>query len=171
MKKGAGGAEEVGFSLAFNKTQKAFVFEIFHNSEKFDNTKAAVSVIGIVGKAGMTMGHREGAETIRGSSFYPPAVPGYSMSSPEVFSAGASSSLGFPPPPLADLLTFTNQFQRQALLRVTVSPLVKGFVRIHVGDVKGSVTLIGMRFVDIYTVVAQKIRLKRQPLLCEGAFR
>lgn len=157
LRKGGGGAEEVGLSFAFNKSKRAFVFEIFHNSESFDNTKAAVSVLGIVGKAGITLGRRNGAETLKGSSFYPPAVPGYSVSSPEYFSAGLSSSLGFPPPPLADLLTFTNRFERHHLIRVTVSPLVKGFVRLEFGDVRGSMRLVGMRFVDVYRAISDKV--------------
>lgn len=157
LRKGGGGAEEVGLSLAYNKNSRAFVFEIFHNSENFDNTKAAVSVIGIVGKAGITLGHREGTETLKGSSFYPPAVPGFSAASSEYFAAGFSSSLGLPPPPLADLLTFTNKFERNALIRVTVSPVVKGFVRIQFGDVKGSLRLVAMRFVDVYRAISDKV--------------
>ncbi len=157
QKKGGGGAEEIGISLAMNKKSKAFVFEIFHKSEKFDNTKAAISVLGVVGKAGMTMGSRNGAETMKGSSFYPPAVPGYSSASPEFFSAGFSSSLGFPPPPLADLMTFTNKFERHTWIRVTVSPVVKGFVRVQFGDVRGSVTLVAMRFVDVFRAISDKV--------------
>lgn len=163
LRYGGGGAEEVGISFAFNKSDRAFVFEIFHNSENFDNTKAAISVLGVVGKAGFTLGRRQGAETLRGSSFYPPAVPGYSASSPEYFSVGFSSSLGLPPPPLADLLTFTNQFDRKALIRVTVSPVVKGFIRLQFGDMKGSLHLVAMRFVDVYRAISDKvIKLGRQ---------
>ncbi|KHD87446.1 MAG: hypothetical protein OM95_14220 [Bdellovibrio sp. ArHS] len=157
LRKGGGGAEEVGLSLAYNKNQRAFVFEIFHNSENFDNTKAAISVLGLVGKAGITLGRRSGADVLKGNSFYPPAVPGYSASSSEYFSAGISSSLGLPPPPLADLLTFTNRFERHSLIRVTVSPLVKGYVRLEFGDVRGSMRLVGMRFVDVYRAISDKV--------------
>jgi hypothetical protein len=170
MRKGGGGAEELGMNIAFNKTQKAFVFEIFHNSEKFDNTKAAVTVAGFVGKAGMTMGRRQGAESLHGSSFYPPAIPGYSVSSPEYFSAGLSSSIGVPPPPLADLLTFTNKFDRQVLFRVTVSPIVKGFIRIQVGDVKGSVKLVTARFADVFKAVGNLVKMKRSGKSCRAVF-
>ncbi|WP_413577795.1 hypothetical protein ACLVWU_04965 [Bdellovibrio sp. HCB290] len=170
LKRGAGGAEEVGFSLAMNKHKKAFVFEIFHNSEKFDNTKAAISVIGMVGKVGMTMGHREGAETLKGHSFYPPAIPGFSMNSPEYFAAGFSSSLGLPPPPLADLLTFTNKFERQSLIRVTVSPVVKGFVRVQFGDVKGSFKAVAFRFIDMFKAIAYKVHLLKRPTMCSAVF-
>lgn len=157
LRKGGGGAEEVGISLAFNKQSRAFVFEIFHNSENFDNTKAAITVLGVVGKAGITLGRRNGAETLKGSSFYPPAVPGFSAASPDYFAAGLSSSLGLPPPPLADLLTFTNHFERNALIRVTVSPVVKGFVRVQIGDVRGSMRLVAMRFVDVYRAISDKV--------------
>ncbi|WP_413580761.1 hypothetical protein [Bdellovibrio sp. HCB288] len=170
MKRGAGGAEEMGLSLAYNKTKKAFVFEIFHNTERFDNTKAAISVIGVVAKTGMTMGHREGAETLKGHSFYPPAIPGFSMNSPEYFAAGFSSSLGLPPPPLADLLTFTNKFERHSLIRVTVSPVVKGFVRIQFGDVKGSFKTVVYRFADMFKSIAYKLHLLRRPGLCSAVF-
>lgn len=170
MKKGAGGAEEVGFSMAYSKSKKAFVFEIFHNTERFDNTKAAISVIGVVAKAGMTMGHREGAETLKGHSFYPPAIPGFSMNSPEYFAAGFSSSLGLPPPPLADLLTFTNKFERHSLIRVTVSPLVKGFIRLEVGYMKGSFKGIAVRFIDIFKAIAYKVHILRRPGQCASVF-
>ncbi len=170
LKKGAGGAEEAGFSLAFNRNKKAFVFEIFHNTEKFDSTKAAISVIGIVGKTGMTMAHREGAETLKGTSFYPPAIPAFSMNSPEYFAAGFSSSLGLPPPPLADLLTFTNKFERHSLIRVIVSPVTKGFVRLEVGDLKGTLKAVAYRFVDIFKAIAYKTHLMKRPPLCSAVF-
>lgn len=156
LRNGGGGAEEMALSFAFNKSSKAFVFEIAHNSENFDNTKAAVAVLGVVGKAGFTMARRENAETLKGSSFYPPAVPGFSSASPEYFFAGGSTSLGLPPPPMADLLTFTNKFERSTWIRVTVSPVIKGFVRIQFGNV-GSIRLVAMRFVDVYRAISDKV--------------
>lgn len=161
LRRGGGGSEELGFSLAFNKTSKAFVFELFHNSEKFDNTKAAVTVLGVVGKAGMTMGRREGPETLKGSSFYPPVVPAFSSTSSDYFFAGLSSSVGLPPPPLADFLTFTNKFERHVWIRITVSPVLKGFVRLQIGDVQGSFKLIGLKFIDAFTAITDKVRMAR----------
>lgn len=157
MHKGGGGADELGLALAYNKEKRAFVFEIFHNSENFDNTKAAVTVLGVVGKAGVVMSRRSGAEKLKGSSFYPPVVPGFSTVSPDFFAGGMSSSLGFPPPPLADLMTYTNRFERNTLIRITVSPIVKGFVRLQIGDLKGSMRLVVMRFVDVYRVISDKV--------------
>jgi hypothetical protein len=168
LRQGGGGAEELGLSLAFNKQNRAFVFEIFHNSESFQNTKAAVSVVGFVGKGGLTLGKRQGTETLMGSSFYPPAVPGFSSASADYFFAGASTSLGLPPPPLADLLTFTNKFERHTWIRITASPITKGFVRLQIGDVKGSFLLILHRFSDVYHYVMEKVFFHRRT--CKAVF-
>lgn len=170
MRRGAGGIEEVGINLGYNKTSKAFVFEIFHNSEKFDNTKGAFTVFGLVGKAGLMISRRNGSETQKGSAFYPPMLPAYSMTSSEYFTAGFSSSLGFPPPPFSDVMMYTNKFESHSLIRITVSPVVKGFVRMEVGDVKGSFKLVVMRFVDVFTSIANKLRFHRAPMDCRGVF-
>ncbi|MEN0058345.1 MAG: hypothetical protein AAGB31_05885 [Bdellovibrio sp.] len=155
--KGFGGVEEIGLSLAFNRETKAAVFEIFHNSEVYQNTVAAVGVVGISAKVGLSIASREGAETLRGSTFYPPLIPGYSSISSNYFSAGFGSSLGLPPPPIADFMTFTNKFERRNFLRVMVSPLYKGFVRAQVGDVVGSVRLVVMRVVNVGKTISHKV--------------
>ncbi|UYL07789.1 hypothetical protein B9G69_012110 [Bdellovibrio sp. SKB1291214] len=169
MRRGAGGIEEVGINLGYNKSSKAFVFEIFHNSEKFDSTKGAFTVFGLVGKAGLMISRRNGSETQKGSAFYPPMLPAYSMTSSEYFTAGFSSSLGFPPPPFSDVMMYTNKFESHSLIRITVSPIVKGFVRMEVGDVKGSLKLFVMRFVDVFTAVTNKLRLHRR-VACSAVF-
>ncbi len=156
-RRGFGGIQELGFSIAFNKTSRAFVFEIFHNGEGFDSTRAAVSVLGVMAKGGLVISRRAGVETAKGSSFYPPAVPGYSMASPDYFAAGFSSGLGLPPPPLADFLTYTNKFERNSLIRITVSPIVKGFVRVQIGDIRGSVRLVVMPVVDLVRTISEKV--------------
>lgn len=157
---GGGGVEELGLSFAYNKTQKAFVFEIYHNSEKFENSKSVVAAVGIMGKAGIHFGKRSGASGLKGGSFYPPFVPGYSMATPEYFSAGFSSSLGLPPSPFVDIMTFSNKFERTTLLRVSVSPLVKGFVRMHIGDLSRPFVLVILRVADIYKGVEHLIRYR-----------
>lgn len=169
MRRGAGGIEEVGINLGYNKTSKAFVFEIFHNSEKFDSTKGAFTVFGLVGKAGLMISRRNGSETQKGSAFYPPMLPAYSMTSSEYFTAGFSSSLGFPLPPFSDVMMYTNKFESHSLIRITVSPIVKGFIRMEVGDVKGSLKLVTMRFVDVFTAIAHKIRFHRH-VSCSAVF-
>lgn len=159
-RRGGGGVEEIGLSFAYNKTQKAFVFEIYHNSEKFENSKSLVAALGVMGKAGIHFGKRSGASSLRGGSFYPPVVPGYSMTTPEYFSAGFSSSLGLPPSPFVDIMTFSNKFERTTLLRVTVSPLVKGFVRMHIGDLTRPFVLVVLRVADMYKGVENLIRYR-----------
>ncbi|WP_413293588.1 hypothetical protein ACLSU7_00645 [Bdellovibrio sp. HCB185ZH] len=169
MRRGAGGIEEVGINLGFNKSSKAFVFEIFHNSEKFESTKGAFTVFGLVGKAGLMISRRNGPQNQKGSAFYPPMLPAYSMSSSEYFTAGFSSSLGFPPPPFSDVMMYTNKFESHSLIRITVSPIVKGFIRMEVGDVRGSLKLITLRFVDAFKAVAERVRLRGRPA-CSSVF-
>lgn len=160
LDKGFGGAEELGFSLAYNKSSRAFIFEIFHNSEVYSKSRAAISVIGVVTKVGPTISRRTGIETLKGTSFYPPAFPGYSTATSEYYSAGFSSSLGLPPPPFADMLTVTNKSERRQLIRVTISPILKGFVRLEFGDVKGSLQIVAARFVDTSRMITEKIYLR-----------
>lgn len=162
MKKGGGGVEEVGLSLAFNKTQKAFVFEIFHSSERFESAALPVINIGINGKAGVAMSSRDmekPTKEVKGGVFYPPAFPGSTAAGPELFTAGLSTGLGFPPPPIADFLTFSTKFQRNAILRISVSPVVKGFIRVQIGDVKTSMKLITYRFVEVFNAIRGKVLL------------
>lgn len=159
-RRGGGGVEELGLSFAYNKSQKAFVFEIYHNSEKFESSKSLVAALGIMGKAGIHFGKRSNAGGLKGGSFYPPVVPGFSMTSPEYFAAGFSSSLGLPPSPFVDIMTFNNKFERTTLLRVTVSPVIKGFVRMHIGDVTRPFVLVALRVVDVYKGVENFIRYR-----------
>lgn len=143
--KGWGGQFELGISLGMNKTQKAFVFQIYRNLEKFKSTVLpGFFYAGLVGKGGIQiMENTNGKiEARRGESFYPPAAPGYLTETPSMVSSGMSSGLGVPPPPLGDLLTFTNHIDHKALIRVVVSPTLKGFVRIYFGLNWKSITLI-----------------------------
>ncbi|MFP5519081.1 MAG: hypothetical protein ACLGGX_04210 [Bdellovibrionia bacterium] len=169
---GGGGGEFLGLSVAYNKTNRALVFEISHVSDVFDHSKAAVGVVGINGFAGILMARRDSAnpvETLKGHTFYPPALPAYSSVGPAFFSAGLSTSIGLPPPPLADLLTWTDTFERRALLRITVSPVMKGFVRVYVGDVGGTVKIMAFRVIDVLKELAKKV-LPLQRRSCSRVF-
>lgn len=132
-----GGAFDFGFSLTYNEDTKTLVFQLFRNSERFNNTSTGMtSYIGLAIKAGILLYNRApGTElsSIKGSTFYPPAVPGYLTRSTNMISSGLSTGLGFPPPPLGDLLTYTNKLDHRTIIRISVSPLVKGFIRVGFG--------------------------------------
>ncbi|MBC7457541.1 MAG: hypothetical protein H7235_04640 [Bdellovibrionaceae bacterium] len=167
-KKGGGGLEEVGISLAYNKDAKAFVFEVFHNGERFDNAMMPAFNVGINGKANVTMkaAPKDGTNKVsEGSTFYPPAFPGSTSYGPDMYAAGMSSGVGFPPPPIGDLLTFTNTYKRTALIKISVSPLMKGFVRISVGDLRVPVKSILYRFVDIFNGIKYLVSKKASPVV------
>lgn len=158
--KGFGGGEFMGLSFAYNKENRAFVFEIQHTSESFTRSQAATGVLGLAGFMGMDISRKDLAhpvEVLRGNSFYPPAAPIYSLTGPNHFSAGIASTLGLPPPPLADLMTWEDNHERRALLRITVSPVMKGFVRIQLGDFKGSFKVVTFKVVDALRALAVRV--------------
>jgi hypothetical protein len=172
QKKGTGGAEFLGLSLGYNRSQKALIFEIYHNSERFDNTRAAVGVVGLNFFAGpffSARDQRSPAKTLKGFTFYPPVAPAATQVGSDIFSAGIASGLGFPPPPIADMYTWTDSYERRTIVRVSVSAIVPGFVRLHVGDVKGSVQALVLRVSDVLIAFGKKI-LPLQRRTCGAVF-
>ncbi|MBC7755017.1 MAG: hypothetical protein H7Z71_12315 [Moraxellaceae bacterium] len=165
QKKGGGGVEEIGISLAYNKDAKSFIFEVFHNGERFDNATMPAFNVGINGKASLVMKAQSkdnSNKVAEGSTFYPPAFPGSTSYGPEMYAAGMSTGVGFPPPPLGDLLTFTNTYKRTALIKISISPIVKGFIRVSVGDLRVPVKSILYRFVDIFQGIKYLVSIKSQ---------
>ncbi len=136
---GGGGLLEMGLIFAYNKESKTFVIENFVAPERFVSSLAAVAVVGINGKAGIFMANRErGLEAVNrfGQSFYPPIIPAFATNGAKQFTFGFSSGLGFPPPPMADLLTFSNSHRETVTFRVEISKAIKGFIRIKTGEYK-----------------------------------
>ncbi|MGZ3744279.1 MAG: hypothetical protein ACXWRA_10590 [Pseudobdellovibrionaceae bacterium] len=174
-KSGHGGPEELGLSFAYNKTEKAFVFEIFHNSEKFSHTPAFVGVVGLVVKMAPLFGQTDvdnPTKTKTGTTFYPPVVPAFTSSGPDFFSAGLSTSLGLPPPPFVDMLTYTNKYSRNTIIRITVSPVSKGFIRLYMGDIPGSAKLITSRIMGIFQWISQQAtQISPVGRSCEAVFQ
>ena len=163
QKKGGGGVEEIGISLAYNKDAKSFIFEVFHNGERFDHATMPAFNVGVNGKASLIMkaqSKESGNKVSEGSTFYPPAFPGSTSYGPEMYAAGVSTGVGFPPPPLGDLLTFTNTFKRTSLIKISISPIVKGFIRISVGDLRVPIKSVLYRFVDIFQGIKYLVSLK-----------
>lgn len=137
--RGWGGMLELGLIIAYNKETKSLVIENFIAPEKFVKSMGVVSVLGVNGKMGFFMANRvRGQETATRytESFYPPAIPMFAGNGSKQFAFGLSSGIGFPPPPLADLLTFTNSHQETVTLRIEISRAVKGFVRLKTGEYK-----------------------------------
>ena len=173
---GAGGTEELGFNIGFDVSSRALVFEIFHSSENFKSSRMPVGIIGVPFKLGGYMASRKkGAETatMTGDTFYPPMLPMYSATGSDYYTAGISSSVSIPPSPIVDVLTFTNEYHRHAILRITLSHVMRGFVRVQVGDVKGSVVLITTRVGNILKAIAVKVRevsLSFRPGQCSSIF-
>lgn len=156
---GYGGSEDIGLAFSFNDELKAIVFEIYHSSEKFLKSDMAVAVVGLNLKLSLSMYSRNlerPTETLRGEFYYPPAIPASNGFGPQFFTVGFGSSLGLPPPPLADLLTYTNLFQRVTWLRLSVSPLMSGFIRLQKGELSHSYLALKTRFLDALNAFSKK---------------
>ncbi len=129
-----GGLLDIGISLGFNRDQKALVFQIFRDKEKFVSTQMpGIFIAGVVLKAGLMISNQKKEMTTEGSSFYPPMAPGFSTITDRSFNVGFSSGLTWPPSPLGDILTYTNASQRRVWLRLSFSPVQKGFVQVNEG--------------------------------------
>jgi|GEM_PF-1256739 hypothetical protein len=150
--RGKGGSEEFAISIGINKNAQGFVFEVFHGHEVFHDSLMVTSVAGVVLKAGAYARSRDITDFLKvkpGQSFYPPALPGYMSYGPDYIALGGSTSFGWPPVG-ADVLTYRNDYQHPPLFAVMAGRMVKGFVRIEVGDVKGSAKIVGQRISDAY---------------------
>lgn len=136
-----GGLLDVGLSLGFNRDQKALVFQIFRDKEKFVSTEMpGIFIAGVVVKAGLMVANQNKELTTEGTSFYPPMAPGFSTMTDRSFNVGFSSGLTWPPSPLGDILTYSNSSQRRVWLRLAFSPLQKGFMKASQGfseEIKG----------------------------------
>ncbi|MCB0366603.1 MAG: hypothetical protein H6624_01570 [Bdellovibrionaceae bacterium] len=138
--KGYGGQASIGISIGYNHKEKSFVFDIYRETESFRSSLAAVGVVGITPKLGFFLAQTRTGEAHQaraGFAFYPPGAPGFTQSTSNFFAGGINTALALPPPPFADLMTYTNNVQRTSMLRVAVSPLYKGFLRVSVGGLPG----------------------------------
>lgn len=150
--KGYGGLTNLGVSVGFNLEQKAVALQLFSDLEKFKSTQMpAVFVIGLSFKLGFYLSNFSGKLNSRGSTFYPPMIPGFTSSSPNSFATGFSSGLTIPPSPLGDLLTYTNDLNQSVLMRLTISPLTRGFVRIKSSIGKSSFNFLVIPFKKLFS--------------------
>lgn len=134
-RKGWGGIFDLGLSVGYNRDSRSVVFQLFRNFERFQSTAMkAVFVAGILGKLGMYIANQKTGELRRqGTTFYPPVIPGFSSSTSTSFSTGLSTGLNIPPPPFGDLLTYSTRLNQGILLRITISPVMPGFIRLQTG--------------------------------------
>lgn len=168
-KGGWGGLFDLGISIGYNRESKALAIQIFRDLERFESTKMkAVFVAGALAKAGFYMANQRSGELARkGHSFYPPMVPGFTSSTPSLFETGLSSGLTWPPSPVGDLLTYTNALDSKVALRFTISPMLKGFVRIETGFDRSSLKLFLHPIDSIMNLIKAK---KAGAMSCHAVF-
>ncbi|MCX7979088.1 MAG: hypothetical protein N2578_08800 [Bdellovibrionaceae bacterium] len=135
---------ETSISITYNKETRGLVFEIGYVKENFQHTLMGIGVAGVIGKGGVRIARRTGglvASNLSGTSFYPPMIPAFSTFGPELFQTGTSTTFGFPPSPFADILTWTNKMSHHTAIRISISPFMKGFVRLQFGDAIPALTV------------------------------
>jgi hypothetical protein len=131
-----GGLLELGFSIGFNHETKAVVFQFIRDVEKFrDSMMPGLVFGGVYVKLGYYMANQQpGHLRHRGSSFYPPMLPGFTTQTADVVIVGMNAGvplMTFPPSPFDNGLTYLNGAKPDAVLRVTISPKTLGFIRIE----------------------------------------
>ena len=104
--------------------------------------------------------------TAKGTSFYPPMVPGFSSTTDRSFMVGGSSGLTWPPSPIGDILTYSNKLTQTGLIRISVSKLTKGFIRIQTASLKN----IMKATYESTKSVMQSLRNKPGANACYGIF-
>lgn len=134
-KGGWGGAIDVGISIGFNRDNKSLVIQIYSDFERFKSTKMkAAFVAGLVAKAGIHIANQsEKSLRRKGETFYPPAIPAYNSMTKGNYQTGFSSGITIPPSPIGDMMTYTNSLDTTTLVRIELSPLLKGFVKLQTG--------------------------------------
>ncbi len=128
-----GGLVDFGISIGYNRDTQAVAIQVFGDFEKL-TVNSAVILLGPVGKSGLYIANqRPGGLDHKGTSFYPPMVPGFSTMTEDTFTTGVSTGGIFtiPPSPFGDAFTYTDKYDQRVLLRLTISPLVTGFVRVE----------------------------------------
>lgn len=125
-----------------------------------------IFIAGLVTKIGFYVANQGKNLNSHGTSFYPPVVPGFSTSTNQKFMTGFSSGLTWPPSPISDMLTYSNKVSQTTLLRLTISPIIKGFVHIQSGALQqlSKIQLFSMKD------MLQKFKEKTAVLECTALF-
>lgn len=133
--RGWGGIVDFGLTIGYNRDERALTLQIIRDVEHYQ--KSALPVVFLTGaltKAGFYVANQKGHELQNeGISFYPPMAPAFSSITPNNFMTGFSSGLTWPPSPVGDMLTYTDKLDQTVILRLSISPLLKGFVRVTSG--------------------------------------
>lgn len=172
LKKGFGGAQELGVSFAFNTESKALVFELFHSSEKFRTGEPFAAVLAAAPRVGVQIARREmGPEGLKSEGHIHglPVIPAYAGAGEDSLNVGAMLTLGIPPTPIADFLGYMNEFDKTTLIRVTLSPIVKSFIRVEFGDARGAYRAVLAPFSTVMQAITSRVQALRFGR-CESLF-
>jgi hypothetical protein len=136
LSNGSGGSNGIGIAMGFNTEINGLIFEIIRDSEDFHYALSPFYSIGFVPKAGIGFGSTSSreSETRSGQAAYPPFAPGFASDLNDRFILGVSSSLATLPPLVGDTFSYVNKLKQHIVVRVVISPMLPGFVRVKMGD-------------------------------------
>ena len=139
QEKGQGGFLEFGISFGYNKSEEAFIVEIFRGIEKFKDTKLSMIPVGLIGlqvKTGFYLAntnHSEAPMKKSGTTLYTPISPSYAQESSNFYNIGFSTSFGLPPG--SDIMSYSTYSTKTNLIKLRFSKLLPGFVRVSLDPV------------------------------------
>lgn len=131
-KKGFLGSSSLGFSFGFNSKTKAFVFEIFNNTERGTKAFPFVATASVSGNATVRISSSDSQNNTslftRGRAIYPPGPVVFS-DTPTSLQTGLSHGLGLVPIDL--FFAYETQTYRTTILRVELSSIYRGFLNVN----------------------------------------
>ncbi|OFZ67588.1 MAG: hypothetical protein A2328_10810 [Bdellovibrionales bacterium RIFOXYB2_FULL_36_6] len=116
--KGAYWGQGLGVSFGFNSTTNRFVFEFFHDDQKFKRAIPFVAQVAISGQAFLYTAQSE-RDLIQVGRFITPPGPIASFDSPAQFSFGVNQGIGVPP--LDTFYAYETSSTRSDLVKVSFS--------------------------------------------------
>lgn len=133
-KVGVGTSLGLMISMGFNRQTRKAIFEITLETQKFSRAWGVPTLLLAIaprGSISVTDQRPKAEMDLReGRNYYPPLAAGYFFDTEHHVEIGAESHLLSCPPLYPMACTFMTKVWRLPALRITVSPLTKGFVRV-----------------------------------------
>lgn len=164
----------LGISLGYNKVTKSIVFEIIQDTEKITKALPTIGLGGAIGKFGFYMTANDHlsapGKPMSSNILYPPVAPVFTSLGADRFVAGLNVSLTLPPSPIADMYAWTAESKTTTILRVSVSPLLKGFVKLQINKESGPIGAVIKSVIEFKNWVSSIVRSKIRSSQCHAVY-
>lgn len=130
-RKGLLGSSSLGISFGYNSKTKAFIFEVFNNTERGAKAFPFVATASVSGNATLRVSSRDQSNMslfTKGRAVYPPG-PIVFADTPTSFQTGFSHGLGLVPIDL--FFAYETTTYRTTILRIELSSIYRGFLNVN----------------------------------------